>query len=268
MNNILNKFGMTKVPFTNEIECGYLYKNEEFIESLERLKYASSNNLFSVLTSLPGCGKSTLLRSLKEDLNFNKILFLYISESKLTPRLLYNLILRQLGEKEYLYRGDGKKKMQEKFAVIKEIEKKNIVVVVDEAHLLPLSTLQELRFFLNTNIDSNNPVSLILSGQNELLLSLKRDVLEAVKQRVNIKTELHPLDISGVKKYITSHLKYAGIEREIFTEEAIDLISSSSKGVMRVINQICYSSLIAAASLNLSTIDKGIVNNVIETELI
>lgn len=268
MNNILNKFGMTKVPFTNEIECKYLYKNEEFRESLERLKYASSNNLFLILTSLPGCGKSTLLRTFKNETDPRENLVLYLSESKLTPRLLYNLILRQLGEKEYLYRGDGKRKMQEKFAVIKEMEKKRITIAVDEAHLLPLSTLQELRFFLNTNIDSNNPVSLILSGQNELLLSLKRDALEAVKQRVNIKTELHPLDISGVKKYITSHLKYAGIEKEIFTEEAIDLVSSSSKGIMRVINQICYSSLIAAASLNLNVIDKSIVKNVIETELI
>lgn len=269
MNNLMKNFNMSNEPFTNSISIDFVMKSEAFTDSLERLKYAVKNNLFLILSSPPGCGKSTLLRSLRESMDPNKTLFLYVSESQLSPRWLYNILLRQLGEREYLNRGDGKRALHEKFAVIKEMEKKNIAIVIDEGHLLKLDTLQEIRFFLNNNIDSSNPVSLILSGQNELLLTLRRTSFEAIRQRINIKVELHPLDDNGTKTYILSHLKYSGTDiSEIFTEEAIETISTESGGVMRVINQICYNALITAASLGLKTIDKSIIDNVCNTELI
>ena len=37
----------------------------------------------------------------------------------------------------------------------------------DEARLLGKETIEEARFLLNANMDSKNPVVLILSGQNE-----------------------------------------------------------------------------------------------------
>lgn len=108
MNNLMKNFNMTNEPFTNSISIDSIMKSEAFIDSLERLKYAVGNNLFALLTSPPGCGKSTLLRSLRDNMDPNKTLFLYVSESQLSPRWLYNILLRQLGEKEYLNRGDGK----------------------------------------------------------------------------------------------------------------------------------------------------------------
>lgn len=269
MKTLNEAFGMTKTPFTNEIAINSIMMSEDETEALERLKYATKNNLFALLTSPPGCGKSTLLRRLREELDPRETLFIYISESRLTPRWLYNVILRQLGEREYLYRGDGKKAVHEKFAVIRQLQNKNIVVCVDEAHLITLDTIQELRFFLNCDMDSHNPVSLILSGQNELKDILRRSILEAVKQRISLKIELNTLSRPLTERYINTHLEYSGTDNtNIFTPEAIDDIYSFSKGVPRIINQICTNSLNAALSSGLKTIGSNIINAIATNEIL
>jgi type II secretory pathway predicted ATPase ExeA len=45
--------------------------------------------------------------------------------------------------------------------------------------------LEELRFLLNFNVDSESPLALILSGQGELDDMLRRQIFRAIAQRVN-----------------------------------------------------------------------------------
>ena len=267
-NLVLEVFGFTSIPFTQDIDVDLLYRSESFIGNLERLKYAVDQKLFTVLISDSGCGKSTMLRCLRDALSPSKYLFLYISESKLTPRWLYNQILRQLGVREYYYRGDGKKAVHEQFAIVKEVQRKDIVVCVDEAHLLGLETLQELRFFLNNDIDSHSPVSLILAGQTELRDILQRKCCEAIKQRIAYPVILEPMTRDLTARYIRSRLAAVGCDREIFTEEAVDVIQGCSSGVPRVVNKICSLSLMAAASTAQTTVGAEMVSNVIQTEMI
>ncbi len=265
---VLEAFGFSSLPFTQDISVDELFKSESFNSNLEKLKYAVEHKLFTVVISDPGCGKSTLLRSLRGTLSPSKYLFLYISESKLTPRWLYNQILRQLGAREYYYRGDGKKAVHEQLAIVKEVQRKDIVVCVDEAHLLSLETLQELRFFLNNDIDSHSPVSLILSGQSELRDTLQRKSCEAIKQRISYPVYLEPMTRDLTNRYILSRLKASGCNSELFSQEAVDIIQSRSNGVPRIVNQLCSLSLMAAASTNEDIIDSSIVTNVIQTEMI
>ncbi len=267
-NLVLERFGFSSLPFTQDIQVEALFKSESFSSNLEKLKYAVEHKLFTVVVSESGCGKSTLLRALRDTLSLSRYLFLYISESKLTPRWLYNQILRQLGAREYYYRGDGKKAVHEQLAIVKEVQRKDIVVCVDEAHLLGLETLQELRFFLNNDIDSHSPVSLILAGQTELRDSLQRKCCEAIKQRIAYPVYLEAMGRDLTERYILSRLKAVGCSLRLFSEEAVDIIQGRSSGVPRIINQICSLSLMAAATTNADIVDGGIVTNVIQTEMI
>ncbi len=268
-NLVLERFCLKTLPFMKDIEIDNLFRSENWEMCYNKLRYAVENKLFTVLTSPPGCGKSTMLRALKDKLNANKYEFVYISESNLSPRWLYNLILRHFGVKEYYYRGDGKKAVHEQFAVTRELKHKEIIVCVDEAHLLDLETLQELRFFLNSDIDSTSLVSLILSGQPELRSTLRRDICEAIRQRIAFPVVIEPMNRDLMARYIGAHMKAAGNENEsLFSTEAMDMIYAESGGAMRIVNQICSLSLMAAASTNADTIDADIVRNIIQTEMI
>ncbi len=266
---VLETFSLSSIPFTQDIPVEGLLRSERFVGNIERLKYAVEHRLFTVLLSPPGCGKSTMLRALRDDLSPSKYLFLYISESKLTPRWLYNQILRQLGAREYYYRGDGKKAVHEQLAIVKEVQRKDIVVCVDEAHLLGIDTLQELRFFLNNDIDSHSPVSLILSGQLELKDNLQRKCFDAIRQRIAYPVYLEPMNKDLTIRYISAHMKAAGGDgREVFTPEAIDAIQTRSGGILRIVNQICGLSLMAAASRGTDKVDAALVTAVIQNEMI
>ncbi len=270
MNNlVLERFCLKTLPFMKDIEVENLFRSENWEVCYDKLRYAVENKLFTVLTSPPGCGKSTMLRALKDKLNPNRYEFIYLSESNLSPRWLYNLILRHFGVKEYYYRGDGKKAVHEQFAVTRELKHKEIIVCVDEAHLLSLETLQELRFFLNSDLDSVSLVSLILSGQTELRSNLRRDICEAIRQRIAFPVSIEPMSRDLIARYIEAHLVAAGSDKtSLFSDEAVDIVYAESGGAMRIVNQICSLALMAAASTIDDIVTADTVRNVIQTEMI
>ena len=56
--------------------------------------------------------------------------------------------------------------------------------MVDEAHLLEDSTLEELRLMTNADYDRQSPLTLILTGQPALRHRLKAPHFEALRQRL------------------------------------------------------------------------------------
>jgi type II secretory pathway predicted ATPase ExeA len=76
----------------------------------------------------------------------------------LTPRWFYKGLLDDLGIEAKFYRGDSKRQMHKQLEVIREVLHKNVVAIVDEAHLLEKETLEEIRFVLNFKMDSMTPI--------------------------------------------------------------------------------------------------------------
>jgi general secretion pathway protein A len=106
---------------------------------------------------------------------------------------------------------------------------------------------------------------MILVGQPELKNKLKRRDLVQFAQRVTVHCHLNGLNASEVKEYILYRLKVAGSNRtDIFTDEAIELISLYSKGIPRIINILCDTALVYGYADNIEIINKETVENVIQ----
>jgi len=155
-------FAMKHMPFTNRIPTDCLYLSDAVSEGLGRLCYAADQQLFAVVTAEVGCGKTTLIRRLTDSLDPEKYLVLYLADSQLTPRWFYNGLLQQLGTETKFYRGDAKLSLHQQLEYIRQAKHKKVVTIVDEAHLLKRETLEEIRFMLNYQMDSLNPMALIL----------------------------------------------------------------------------------------------------------
>ena len=89
-------FGMENTPFSRKVPPESLYSSQAMDECLGRMKYVSSEQLLAVVTSDPGCGKSTMIRRLIHELPSDQYICLYLSDSKLTPKWLYNGLIQQL----------------------------------------------------------------------------------------------------------------------------------------------------------------------------
>lgn len=261
-------FEMTNTPFARNLPPSDLFMTAQMQDVLGRLTYAADHQLFAVLTAGSGCGKSTVLRVFAESLPHDEYVVIYLSDSKLTPRWFYKGILDQLGIESRFYRGDAKRQLQKEVEVLRMVQRKKVVVILDEAHLLEKETIEEFRFLLNYRFDSMSPVGLILVGQNELLDKLKLQRYAAVRQRIDLFCTLSPLDRSGTERYIQAHLKYAGGRNDIFTDRAFDSIYSSSCGILRIINRLCEKSLMYSAQQQKRLIDEHAIQYVQEHEML
>lgn len=261
-------FEMENTPFTRDIPTDRLYHSHVIDDAIGRLAYVADRQLFAVVTADPGCGKSTLIRMFDGNLPKDKYMLLYLSDSKLTPRWLYAGLLDQMGLEAKFYRGDSKRKLQKEIENIKEVQKKNVICVLDEAHLLDKETLEEFRFLLNSRFDSASPMSLILVGQTELWeQKLRLQKYAAIRQRIDMNIVLDRLDRAETKKYMDAHLAYSGCRQEIFTSGADAEVYKVSAGIPRMINRVCEKTLMYAYQQKKRLIDEHMVRYVADHEM-
>ena len=262
-------FGMENTPFVRNVPSGQLYESSAIHETLARLEYVARNELFAVVTADSGCGKSTLIRRFYEELPKEEYIILYLSDSKLTPRWFYKGMLDQLGLESRFYRGDSKRQLQKEIEVIRGVQKKNVICILDEAHLLEKETLEEFRFLLNYQFDSVSPMALILVGQSELWdTKLKLQRYAAIRQRIDVYCVLPHLDRAETEQYIASHLDYAGCSQEIFTSKAMDIIYKVSTGIPRMINRVCEKALMYSCQQHKKLIDDHMIQFVVDHEML
>ena len=262
-------FGMMHTPFSRNIPVDRLYMSPRLEDAIGRLKYVADHDEFAVVLAEPGCGKSTLVRILKARLSPDQYLVLYLSDSQLTPRWLYAGLLEELGLEAKFYRGDSKRMLQKAIKAIKTSQNRRVLCILDEAHLLEKDTLEEFRFLLNYNFDSESPMSLILVGQKELWeQKLRLQRYAAIRQRIEMTVVLGRLDRAEVRQYIAAHMQYSGCTAEVFTSDAEEEIYKVSSGIPRMINQVCKKTLMYAFQQQKRLIDGHMVRYVADHELL
>lgn len=240
-------------------------ENNISVRSLYRYEKAFSERQFTGLK--PADREKHRSQKLPE--NFEFLLEQAITDSKLTPRWFYKGLLDQLGLESRFYRGDSKRQLQQEIEVIRGIQRKKVVCILDEAHLLEKETLEEFRFLLNYRFDSMSPMALVLVGQTELWENkLKLQRYAAIRQRIDMYCTLPHLDRSETEQYIASHMDYSGCRQEIFTTKALDEIHKASAGIPRMINRVCEKALMYAFQNQKRLIDDYMIKFVVEHEML
>lgn len=259
-------YELSATPFTRGLPSSALYMPPELLEVENRLAYVADRQLFAVLTGDCGTGKSTILRRFRDDLDPNRYKFLYISDSKLTPRNFYRVLLNQMGFAAKYNRGEAKRQLHEEIEIMRAVHGIQPVCVCDECHLMDREMLEEIRFLLNTHLDSKSPMGLILAGQTELRKRLQLQAYTAIRQRIDVQSVMNHYDRSQTGAYIRNQLVYAGTDRDIFTEAAIDGIHQYTAGTARMIDKVCTSLLLYGSQSRLRLIDDHVVKLVLECE--
>ena len=150
--------------------------------------------------------------------------------------------------------------------VLKSVLIYDTIIVCDECHLMDREMLEEIRFVLNTHLDAQSPMGLILAGQTELWKKLQLQAYTAIRQRIDVQSVLNHYDRSQTGAYIRKQLVYAGTDRDIFTEAAIDIIHQYTAGTARMIDKVCTSILLYGSQSKLRLIDDHAAKLVLECE--
>ena len=141
----------------------------------------------------------------------------------------------------------------------------NVVLVIDEAQNLNITSLEEVRMLSNLETEKEKLIQIILMGQPELRQKLSLPALTQLRQRVVVYYHLKPLGFSDMIKYIHHRLKISGANGEcVFTPSALSKIYNCSKGTPRKINTVCDRSLLTGFIRGKKIISEDIVNEVVE----
>ncbi len=240
-------YGFTSTPFTQALPSRDLYQTRGLREVHGRLTFALQEHLPALITGDVGTGKSTALRGFVAGLDRNLYVTVYLANPHLTVTTLYRQILLALQVEPAF---GFLRLLPQLRATLAEVSRKGrfVLLLVDEAHLLPPELLEQLRFLLNEEMDSTSLLTLVLLGQPELAHKLRFAPYEALAQRIAVRYQLPPFDLEETAGYIKHQLRTASFTGSIFSDGFIAAVHDQTKGVARQINNICRNALLLGAT--------------------
>jgi general secretion pathway protein A len=139
-------------------------------------------------------------------------------------------------------------------------------LIVDEAHLLNWELMEEIRLLSNLETSKHKLLQMVLVGQPELDQKLDSPELRQLKQRVSLRYQLEPLVFEQLRGYIHCRLELAGANSHataIFPDETMAVIYEFSRGIPRIINNLCENSLLCGYGKQVKVITAEIVREVV-----
>lgn len=134
---------------------------------------------------------------------------------------------------------------------------RTVVLVLDEAHLLGIDQLEELRLLTNADMDSHSPFACLLVGQPTLRRRIKLGTFAALDQRIALRYAMTGMSHTETRSYLSHHLKLAGRSDTLFSDDAAALIHQVSRGIPRAVNNLAVQALVAAFATNKAIVDES-----------
>ncbi|MFA6600235.1 MAG: AAA family ATPase [Candidatus Omnitrophota bacterium] len=246
----LTFFGLREFPFNLTPDPKFLYSTRYHREALSSLLYGIENRCgFIQITGEVGAGKTLLCRTLLQRLGAQ-----VHSSLVFNPKLSESELLQVIVEDFGLHPARKTKKAcydaLNRFLI--EVTEKgfNAIVIVDEAQLLTVKALEQIRLLSNLETPDRKLLQIILVGQPELRDYLNRPDLKQLRQRITVRYHLPALSREDLGAYIAHRLEVAGAEQNFFTQEGMDLLHQFSGGIPRLINVLADRALMAAYTEN------------------
>ena len=262
----LNDFyHFSQTPFSKSVAGKDLFPSRDHREIQGRLTFALQERLPALITGDVGTGKSTAVRAFAQTLARNLYAVVYLPNPHLGVSTLYREILLALQVEPAF---GFMRLLPQLRTTLHSLAHKGrfVLLVVDEAHLLPPDLFDQLRFLLNDDMDSASLITLVLLGQLDLAHKLQFAPYEALQQRIAVRFHLKPFDLEETAGYIKHHLRVAGYQGQLFSDSFIAGVYDHTKGVARKINNLCRSALLLGVTENKQILDEMDLKRVIRDQ--
>lgn len=242
-------FGFAREPFSAEMKVQEILKTEAVLAVTDRVDYALRLGSMVMVTGEVGSGKSTALRFAMSRLHPSEYRLLWVTATSGSILELYRQIALELEvETASFSRALLTRKIRKSILELTLEKRQKVVLLIDEASLLRLDVFAELHTLTQFEGDSKPLLPVILAGQNNLLDKLYWRTSLPLASRIIARSHLKGVDRQGMEDYLNHHLKIAGLDHSVLTEQAITAIHQGSGGLFRKANHLARGALIAAAS--------------------
>ena len=250
-------FGFTRTPFGRDLAPGMLHRHTSHGEAVARIGWCITEHRIGVITGEVGAGKTVAVRAALAGLDTSRNTVIYLGNPSVGTRGLYATIVSTLGGTPRFHRAALIPQAAESLAAEEQERGRQVVLVLDEAHLLDTEQLEGLRLLTNVDIDSHSPFACLLVGQPTLRRRIRLGAFAALDQRVALRYSITGTDQSETSSYVAHHLKIAGRSDTLFSDDALALVHQVSRGLPRAINNLAVQSLVAAFADNKAIVDES-----------
>lgn len=286
--NAKKHFGLFINPFTNDVRSAdELFLSNDVHYVREAMFHTARHGGFVAITGESGAGKTTLKRDLADRISKENqpiiVIEPYILATEdndikgktLKSTHIAESILHALAPLE-----NAKRSPEARFRQIHQLLKESHkagnkhLLIIEEAHSLPLPTLKHLKRFFELEDGYNKLLGIVLIGQNELALKLSEQnpTIREVVQRCEIIT-LDPIAPSELASYLSHRLGKQKPLNQIIDDSGIlaitnKLVRTDNKGKVAqsllyplAIGNLLTGAMNMASELGVPVINADVIHN-------
>lgn len=243
----LDHFGLSKPPFEITPDLDFFFSGGRRGDILSALLHVASHDEGIItLVAEVGSGKTLLARLMISRLG-TEVCAVYLANPCFSRDEIIVAIARDLGLTNLSGSIEGKLAALQQELLHRHAAGQRVLLVIDEAHAMPVESLEEVRLLSNLETGQHKLVNIMLFGQPELDDLLADPRLRQVRDRVIHRFELLPLAAEEARAYVDHRLRSAGWQgASLFSPAALKHLIKASDGRARRINLLADKALLAA----------------------
>jgi type II secretory pathway predicted ATPase ExeA len=206
---------------------------------------------YGLLVGESGTGKSSLLRRVAAICDRHRYNMLYLSGSQTTKSGLGRYLVDVLN---LARRRSHAETLRALIQILRESPAR-LILLMDEAHQLPESTLQEARLLAESDLEPTALFSVVFAGTLDLKTKLDAAALFPLKRRISLRLELTGLKKDEVRPFVLARVD--GGER--LCEDLVAAIFERARGIPALIEDLattCLHSVPGKDSIALGSVEE------------
>lgn len=259
--HLAHQWGASAVPFASLGSKDWL-DTPEAQKALGTLTQTAALRSVMLLCGPNGVGKSALAGRWMRWLDERVFAPVCLTQATLSGSGILGSLTAKLGKPGSFRRERNLQLIEETLA---ELERRILVIILDEAQNYTHSALEEVRLLLGLNLPEAPAFALVLIGDEYLLSSLKLRNHRALYSRLAAQVSLPVWNGAQCAQYLSGALVAAGLSAQVLEPAASQLLSSASGGLPRSLNLLARAAWITAATQGAAKITAAHVQSALET---